>query len=111
MVKSIYEFAIKKEVLNSGKVIYTPVCRKKSYWSKLFREDWERITKIYDRYFLLDLNFGRNPDEAPSLTYQDCKEHIEGFQESLLKEAERDIKCVEFHTLEEKTFLKTKNSN
>ncbi len=87
-----YEFAIKKDSLNSGIIIYTPVCRKKA---KLIPYPWERITKIYDNYILMDLNF------VPDLTYEECEEHIHGYQQKLLKLRENDITEVEFHTLEE----------
>jgi hypothetical protein len=104
MAKITYEFAIKKHVLNSGKVIFTPVCRKKSFWSFFFSENWERITKIYGRYFLLDLDFDLNPDASPNLSYQDCEEHIQGFQIALQKATENVVKNVEYHTLEKKEF-------
>lgn len=91
-----YEFAIKKDVLNSGKAIYTPVCRQKSTLGRIFPNHWIRITKIYNQYTLLELDF------IPELSYAECEEHIEGYQQVLLQMVENQIATVEFHTLEEK---------
>lgn len=98
MVK--YEFAIKKDTLNSGKTLFTPVCRKKSRLGKLniFPNPWERITRIYDEYLLMDLHF--NPD----LSYRECEEHIRGYQEKLLQEVSNQVADIEFHTLEEREY-------
>lgn len=98
--KAVYEFAIKKDVLNSGQVIFTPVCRKKN-WIGVFglyliQDPWERITKTYDVYELRDLNF------TPDLTYIECEEHIIGYQQVLAEKVKDKIATVEFHTLEEK---------
>lgn len=92
-----YEFAIKKDTLNNGNVIYTPVCRKKNILDKIniFSSPWERIVKIYDHYCIMDLNF------VPNLSYEECKEHIQGYQNHLLKLVENQIAEIEFHTLEE----------
>jgi hypothetical protein len=91
-----YEFAIKKDTLNSGKVVYTPVCRMKAlFGNKFFPRKWERITRIYNDYILMDLDF------IPDLSYQECEEHIHAYQNKLLKQRENDIAEVEFHTLEE----------
>jgi hypothetical protein len=95
-----YEFAIKKDVLNSGKVIYTPVCREKSklgiFGNYLLHRPWQRIVQIYDEFSLLDLHF------IPELTYRECELHIKGYQEKLLQTKENEVATVEFHTLEEK---------
>lgn len=95
-----YEFAIKKDVLNSGKTIYTPVCRRKSKFGRfdIFPNPWERITKIYDEYILQELNF------TPELTYSECEDHIQGYQQVLLQSIENQVATVEFHTLEEKNY-------
>lgn len=91
-----YEFAVKKDVLNSGEIIYTPVCRKKSVLGKLniFPNVWERIVKIYDEYVLMELHW------TPNLSYEQCEEHIRGYQEKLSKQIENQVQTVEFHTLE-----------
>lgn len=90
-----YEFAIKKNVLNSGKIIFTPVCRKKSRLG-IFSDPWQRITRIYDTCVLLELDF------EPELTYAECEQHIAGYQYVLSKQVENETATVEFHTLEEK---------
>lgn len=92
-----YEFAIKKDVLNSGKAIFTPVCRKKSRLGKLniLPNPWERITKIYDEYVLMEL------DWTPELSYKECEAHIQGYQNVLLQKVENEVSTVEFHVLEE----------
>jgi hypothetical protein len=95
MAKTVYEFAIKKDVLNSGKTIFTPVCRKKTIWGRLFPNSWERITNIYDEYLLMELDF------IPELTYKDCEEHIAGYQKVLEESVENEVATVEFHNLEE----------
>lgn len=100
MAKAIFEFAIKKDVLNSGKVIHTPVCRKKG-WAGIFglfllSQSWQRITKIYDEYLLMELDF------IPDLSYKECEEHIAGYQQVLKEQVENQVANVEFHTLEEK---------
>lgn len=92
-----YEFAIRKQELGSGKIIYTPVCRKKPISRfLLINPPWERITQIYDKYILMDLHFD------PDLSYEDCKTHIQGFQNQLSKGKENEVVYVEFDTLEEK---------
>ena len=92
-----YEFAIRKQELGSGKIIFTPVCRKKPISRfLLINPPWERITKIYDKYLLMDLHFD------PDLSYQDCQEHIQGFQEQLERDKDNEVVYVEFDTLEEK---------
>ena|SRR5688572_20999311 len=95
-----YEFAIKKDVLNSGKTIHTPVCRKKSKLGRLniFPNPWERIVKLYDKYVLIEL------DWTPSLTYQECEEHIHGFQLSLTESINNQLHSVEFHALQDKKY-------
>lgn len=92
-----YEFAIKKDTLNNGSIIYTPVCRKKNILDKIniFSNPWERIVKIYDQYDIMDLPF------VPILTYEECKDHIQGYQDHLRKLVGTQIAEIEFHTLEE----------
>lgn len=92
-----YEFAIKKDTLNNGSIIYTPVCRRSGILNKftIFSSNWERIVKIYDHYCVMDLNF------VPDLTYEECKDHIQGYQNHLQKLVENQIAEIEFHTLEE----------
>jgi hypothetical protein len=91
-----YEFAIQKNVLNSGKIIYTPVCRVKSlFGNKIFPRRWERITKIYDNYILLDLDF------MPELTFCQCQEHISAYKQILRRKVEKYVDQVDYHELEE----------
>jgi len=97
----VYEFAIKKDVLNSGKTLFTPVCREKK-WIGIFglyliSNPWQRITQVYDKYLLTDLEF-----ITPELTYRECEDHVKGYQEALLQQVANEIATVEFHTLEEK---------
>lgn len=93
---NVYEFAVKKDVLNSGKTIFTPVCRKKSKLGRILPNPWERITNIYDTYLLMELQF------TPELSYRECEEHIKGYQMVLRQQIENEVATVEFHTLEEK---------
>ncbi len=86
-----YEFAIKKDTLHSGKEIYTPVVRRK--WGKI-SYGWQRIVCLYGKYTLLELDF------EPELTYQQCEEHLKGYQSELLKKVEGTVREVEFHELE-----------
>lgn len=89
------EFAIKKDILKSGAVIYTPVVRHKRL---IFPEQWGRITLIYGRYVVLDLNF------EPELSHEQCGEHIINYQNQLRKEQEHLVEQVEFDVLEEIKF-------
>lgn len=90
-----YEFAIKKDILNSGKVIYTPVCRKKSnIWKRFNQYPWERICKIYNEYILLDLQF------TPDLTYEECEQHIQAYQDKLKQSVAHHVAVEELHVLE-----------
>lgn len=92
-----YEFAIKKETLNSGKIVYTPVCRVKttlSFLGELFSNPWMRIVKAYDKYFLLDLHF--NPD----LTEIDCINHIEGYKKVIDESVASITSITDFQNLE-----------
>ena len=91
-MKKKYEFAIKKDTLRSGRVIFTPVCRRVSryYPSPV----WNRITKIYDRYVTLDLDF------IPNLSFEECEQHIAGYKEELRKSIENEVEIVEYHKLE-----------
>lgn len=90
-----YEFAIKKDILNSGKTLFTPVCRKKSLLGGLMPNPWQRIVCIYDRYFLMDLDF------SPELDYNECEIHVQGYKDALLQQVQDDVASVEFDTLEE----------
>lgn len=65
---SKYEYAVRRTELNSGKIIYTPVCREKS---KLIKNKWTRIVNIYDKYLIMELDW-----EPEGLTVIQCKEHI-----------------------------------
>lgn len=93
-----FEFAIKKDILKSGKVIHTPVCRKKSKLGRfnIFSTPWNRIVEIYGEYSLMEIDF------VPELSYKHCEEHIYGYQQVLLKKNENEVSTVEFHMLEEK---------
>ena len=89
----IYEFAIKKDILNNGIEILTPVVRKKAKkW--LYTNEWERITLIYGRYTLISIDWN------PELTYEECLEHVKGYQEVLRQNIANNIQTVEFHNLE-----------
>lgn len=96
MMATKYEFAIKKNVLNSGKTIFTPVCRKKSRLGRLFSNPWQRITMIYDKFILMELDF------EPELTYGECDEHIQGYQQVLSESVGNKTATIEYHALEEK---------
>lgn len=87
-----YEFAVKKEILNNGRELFTPVVRKKKRWVS---ENWSRITCIYGKYSLVGI------DWEPELTYDECVEHIEGYKEALKQQIAHNIQTVEFHNLEE----------
>lgn len=93
----IYEFAIKKDILNSGKELFTPVVRQKQkkWWGKIYDNPWERIVCYMGVYFTLELPW------FPELTYEQCLEHIKGYQEKLKQDVANDIQTVEFHNLEE----------
>lgn len=96
---AMYEFAIQKETLANGSILCTPVCRKRPKFLgrlEVFANPWERITKIYDTYILMDLPF------APKLTYVECEEHIREYKAILQKQSETDVVQVEYHSLEEK---------
>jgi hypothetical protein len=91
-----YEFAIRKAVLSSGKTTYTPVCRKKtSITNLLIPNPWERIVKVYDDYILMDLPF------TPNLTYQECEEHIIGYQNKLHSEKLEEEEDIQFEAVSE----------
>lgn len=66
----MYEYSVRKEVLNSGEVIFTPLVRVKS---KYIGKSWTRIVKIYDTYYDFDI------DTNVRLTLDECQEHIKGF--------------------------------
>ena len=94
-----YEFAIKKDMLYSGKAIYTPVCRKESTFFGVpttWNNPWNRITKIYNVYTLLELDF------VPELSYEECEEHIKAYQDFLIKQDSHEVMSIELHALETK---------
>jgi hypothetical protein len=94
-----YEFAIKRDTLNSGKIIYTPVCRRRAnIWKRFNHYPWERITKIYNEYILLDLTF------VPDLSYEECEQHIRAYQKKLENSVAHHVASEEFHLLEEKEY-------
>lgn len=100
-MKLIYEYAIQKEVLNSGKEIFTPVVRRKKRWKwgwLGYEEGWQRIVRQYDRWVLLEL------DWDPELTYEQCQEHIDGYHKTLIDSVANEVNKVELHKLEEKTY-------
>jgi hypothetical protein len=91
MAKEKVEFAIKKEVLNDGTEQLTPVFRRK----RLFIQDnWERIACIYGKFTLMELDF------VPSLTYEDCVGHIQGYKEVLRTKVANQVATEELHLLE-----------
>lgn len=82
-----HEFAIKREELNSGKVILTPMCRRATILNKLpiFNNPWQRIVEIYGNYVLMELDF------VPELTYEQCEEHINGYKQKLIEFKEGEV--------------------
>lgn len=92
----IYEFAIKKDILNSGKEILTPVCRTKSKWRWAGSNPWCRISLVEGKHTLLEL------DWIPELTYKQCEERVKEYQKELLKKVANNVVIVEFHNLENK---------
>lgn len=90
-----YEFAIKRETLNSGKEILIPVCRIKNK-IPFIENRWSRIVEIYGVYQLQELDF------QPELTHDECKNHILGYQSVLSKQKENEVAEVEYDTLEVK---------
>jgi hypothetical protein len=91
-----HEFAIKKDILNSGEIVLTPVVRLKSKYGRFLNNKWNRITKIYGVYMLMELDFD------PKLTREECKEHIQGYQQALRELNKNQVETIEFDTLEEK---------
>lgn len=93
MAKRTLEFAVRKHILKSGKVVHTPVARTKriSLW---FPDVWTRITLVEGRYKLLDLDF------EPDLTYEQCSEHIINYQNQLRRDRENEVETIEYHLLE-----------
>lgn len=91
-----YEFAIKKEKLNSGETVFTPVCRQKvaNKFFSFFEHPWNRITRIYDQYFLLELNF------TPNLTFEDCELHIKEYKKVLKQQSTNEVQSIELQSLE-----------
>lgn len=87
-----YEYAIKHEVLNSGTEIFIPVVRPKQ---KVFKSSWSRITKVYDRYLIMDLDFNTN------LTHEECEEHIAGHKEEVRVMNQNKIKKTSIIGIEE----------
>lgn len=82
MSRKQYEYAIKKEILNNGRANHIPVVRQKR---RIFPNNWERIVCIYGKYMLMDLDF------SPSLTLEECREHIKGYRDVLFKKIENDV--------------------
>lgn len=87
----IYEFAIKKDEQNNGKIIYTPVVRqKKNKWLRFIpvpENNWNRITCIYGKYTLIPV------DWEPELTFEECEAHIEGYKQTLIANKSEEIKA------------------
>lgn len=92
MTANKYQFAIKHDVLKSGKEILTPVVR---YKNRFFKGMWYRIVKVYDRYVMMDIDF------IPNLTREECQEHIEGFKKEQLLLEQHKIEQTNFIGLEE----------
>jgi len=67
-----YSYRVLKEVYFNGTENYIPEVKMKY-------EDWERITKIYKKYFPLSIS----KEKAPILNLEEAEEHIRGFQEQL----------------------------
>lgn len=94
----VYEFATKIDTLHSGEKVFTPVVRtKQNRWIPFLAPEWNRITCIYGVYSLQNIDF------TPSLTLEQCKEHIEGYKKVLEIQNASKIKDIEFHELEEVT--------
>lgn len=91
-----YEFAVKKDILNSGKIIYSPVCRIKSKFGRILSNPWQRIVVLYGEYILMELDF------IPELSHKECEDHIKAYQEILKQKVENQVATVEFNVLEEK---------
>lgn len=91
-----HEFAVKKNTLHSGRVIFTPVYRTASRMNTIMRTPWTRIIKIYDRFQLQDVDF------EPNLTFDECEQHIAGYKAELEKLVEQKVTVTEFLKLEEK---------
>lgn len=89
-----YEFAIKKNLLNSGEYLLTPVFRIKSTRFSPFKNKWERIVKIYDDFILMDL------DTPPILTQQECEDHIMGYKNKLEIDSKNKVKTEEIQIVE-----------
>lgn len=83
------EFAIQKKTLNSGETVHIPVCRRKAL-IPLLSVPWERITKVYDQYILLDIDF------EPNLSLEECEEHIRCYKQKLLGLVENEVSEVIF---------------
>lgn len=91
-----YQFAVKKEVLNSGKELFTPCVRtvKKVFFRNVY-SNWDRVTKIYDRFTTLELDF------YPELTFEECKDHLTEYKKVLQKNIENNLKEETYLDLEE----------
>lgn len=84
--KRMYKFVIRKIILNNGKELYTPmVCLRHG----LLQNNWERITCIYNKYIIQELDF------EPNLTYMECQQHIEGFKQQLVEANQSNVKHIE----------------
>lgn len=85
--KKPIEYAIRK-ITKGNKVVYHPVAKVQGYFS-----DWMPIIKVYpNRYFLLSI-------EVEDLTEQDCREHIEGHKQQVIKESKDSYFKVEYTKL------------
>ena len=93
MKTTTYEFSIKKETLGSGITNHIPVVRTTNSFP-FVQNKWERITKVYDTFVVLDLHF------EPQLTLEEALEHIAGYKEILKNQAEIEIKKTEYLNFE-----------
>lgn len=88
-----YEFAIKRHVLKDETEILCPVVRVKR---RFFKETWQRIVKIYDKYLIQEL------DWEPVLSLEDCKDHIDGYRLHLEKQGAKVTKAIIYDDIQEK---------
>lgn len=84
-----YEFAIQKDILNSGEVVLTPVFREKSRFRFLNRQ-WQRISKVEGMYELIEL------DRMPILSMDECQERINGYKDYLKEKSKNNIKSSDY---------------
>lgn len=84
----IIEGRVHKETFGDGRIIYTPQVRETKFLGGFFNP-WKQIVKIYDEY--IEYHF---PGQH-NLTFEDCEEHIKGYQEQFRKEfLERNSKVT-----------------